>query len=74
VAFGVDQSGDDTTQGYGGAPSGLSNRPDSRVDGGLARQYRLRATPSHRSHRLVGTSPRRRLELSRRAGRFRAAR
>jgi hypothetical protein len=74
VAFSVYQGGDDTTQGDSGAPSGLPHRPDSRVDRGLTRLYRLRATPSHRSHRLVRTSPQQRPELSRRAGRFRAAR
>ncbi len=74
VAFSVYQGGDDTTQCDGGAPSSLPHRPDSRVHSGLTRHYRLRATPSHRGHRLARTSPQQRPELSRRAGRFRAAR
>ena len=45
MAFGAYQGGDDTTQGDGGTPSSLPHRPDSRVDSGLTRHYRLRATP-----------------------------
>ncbi len=74
VAFSVYQGSDDTTQGDGGAPSSLPYRPHSRFHSGLTRHYRLRPTPSHRSHRLARTGPHQRPELSRRAGRFRAAR
>jgi hypothetical protein len=74
VAFRLDQGGNYTTQGDGGAPTGFPHRPDGALYSGLARYFRQRSTPSHRSHGLVGTTPQQRQELSRRVGRFRAAR